>query len=233
MRRCQFCSRSGKYPGGFFYGNPSCRLETGEGLGGLRGNYPGFWLPITAQWGVTRADWWQLIIRARPVTCTSTGRKEEGRKQEDPPVKTVKLGWSDRSLSTCCQISQSLNLQEKWKQAQISTCSSPASGLTRVSLVLNCLKNKQFHCKNLQEVNCQTYQLFDFPSDSKEEGTTHWVFPCNCRELYWNFKLNCQPVTGPAGKTVVILTGLTGPSSPSNPAGQNYATLFVWEVEIF
>ena len=86
------------------------RILVDEGLGGLKGNNPGVWLPITVQWWVTKPDWWQLIIRARPVTCNSTQRKEEGRKQEDPPVKTVKLGWSDRSLSTCCQISQSLDL---------------------------------------------------------------------------------------------------------------------------
>ena len=174
-------------------------------------------------------------IQCSPVTAPEEGRGQEaGRSScQDSQARLVRQIslhlLSDLSISLDLWIS-TLENKLRFQPVRILL---PAWGLTRVSLVLDCLKNKQFHCENLQEVNCQNYQLFSFPSDSKEEGTTHWVFPCNCGELYWNFKLNCQPVTGPAGKTVVILTGLTGPSSPSNPAGQNYATLFVREVEMF
>ena len=48
--------------------------------------------------------WWQLIT-VFMFTCDCSHRKEGGRKQEDPPVKTVKQGWSEReSLHLLCYL---------------------------------------------------------------------------------------------------------------------------------
>ena len=185
---------------------------------------------------MTRPD---LVTASRHQrqTCNLYLHTREGRGQEAGRsscqdslarlVRQISLHLlSDLSISR----SLDLSLENKLRFQPVGILSGLS--LTRVVLVLDCLKNKHFHCKNLQEVNCQTYQSFHFPSDSKEEGTTtHWVLSCNCWELYWYFKLNCQSHWQPR-KECCHFDWTDGPSSsPFQPSRSTLCHLVCQEIK--
>ena len=132
---------------------------------------PGLGLVIT-NYHPVRGNWWQLIIMFREFTCDYGQRKEEGRKQEDPPVKTVSLGWPEERAPT--PVVQSLHLIRSTDLIR-----SDSSLPNFPSFFVNVVKTSSLRISEAQ-------LLTDFPS--KEHWTTHWVFLCNWWVLEWNFK---------------------------------------------